>query len=79
MRDGYKDVYTHKLEFIHGADIHFWYGTKEAFVAKPQAEHLLKLCSDAHVEVFSKMNHGQLLVDYPEEVANHIQRLVMKR
>ena len=41
--------------------------------------HLLKLCPDAHVEVFPKMNHGQLLVDYPEEVANHIQRLVVKR
>ena len=27
VRDGYKDVYTNKLESIHGADIHFWYGT----------------------------------------------------
>ena len=73
VRDGYKDVYTNKLESIHGADIHYWYGTKEAFVAKPQAKHLLQLCSDAHVEVFPKMNHGQLLVDYPEEVAGRIQ------
>ncbi|MBR5911063.1 MAG: hypothetical protein IKZ55_03695 [Bacteroidales bacterium] len=72
VRDGYKDVYTHKLESIHGADIHFWYGTKEAFVAKPQVEHLLKLCPEAHVEVFPKMNHGQLLVDYPEVVAERI-------
>ena len=72
VRDGYKDVYTNKLESIHGADIHYWYGTKEAFVAKPQAKHLLQLCPDAHVEVFPKMNHGQLLVDYPEEVAERI-------
>ena len=77
-RDGYKDVYTHKLESIHGADIHYWYGTKEAFVAKPQAKHLLQLCPDAHVEVFPKMNHGQLLVDYPEEVAERIQRMGQK-
>ena len=68
----YKDVYTHKLESIHGDDIHFWYGTKEAFVAKPQAEHLQKLCPEAHIEVFPGMNHGQLLVDNPDEVAARI-------
>ena len=75
VRDGYKDVYTNKLESIHGPDIHFWYGTKEAFVAKPQAEHLLKLCPEAHIEVFPGMNHGQLLVDRPEEVARRISLL----
>ena len=72
VREGYKDVYTNKLESIHGADIHFWYGTKEAFVAKPQVEHLLKLCPETHVEVFPGMNHGQLLVDHPEEIARRI-------
>ena len=75
VRDGYKDVYTQKLESIHGADIHFWYGTKEAFVAKPQAEHLRKLCPEAHIEVFPRSNHGQLLVDHPEEVARRISLL----
>ena len=74
--DGYKDIYTHKLESIDGHDIHFWYGTKEAFVAKPQVEHLMKLCPDAHVEVFPKMNHGQLLIDHPEEVARRIRDLI---
>jgi pimeloyl-ACP methyl ester carboxylesterase len=73
VRDGYKDVYTNKLESIQGNDIHFWYGTKEAFVAKPQAEHLLRLCPSAHVEVFKGMNHGQLLVDHPDEVARRIR------
>ena len=72
VRDGYKDVYTHKLETIHGADIHFWYGTKEAFVAKPQATHLCKIHPDTHVEVFPGMNHAQLLVDHPEDVAKRI-------
>ena len=76
VRDGYKDVYTHKLEAIHGADIHYWYGTKEAFVAKPQAEHLLALDPAAHVEVFPKMIHGQLLVDHPEEVAKRIEKML---
>ena len=76
VRDGYKDVYTHKLESIHGADIHYWYGTKEAFVAKPQAKHLLTLCPDARIEVFPKMNHGQFLVDHPDEVARRILSIV---
>ena len=70
--EGYKSVYTNKLEAIHGADIHYWHGSLEAFVAKPQAEHLKSLCPEVDVEVFPKMNHGQLLVDYPEEVASRI-------
>ena len=76
VRDGYKDIYTNKLESIHGADIHYWYGTKEAFVAEPQAKHLLKLYPDARVEVFPKMNHGQLLIDHPEVVAARIFQMV---
>ena len=74
--DGYKSVYTNKLESIHGADIHFWYGTKEAFVAKPQVEHLQKIYPELHVEVFPKSNHGQLLVDHPDEVAQRIEKIV---
>ncbi|MBR5661844.1 MAG: alpha/beta hydrolase [Bacteroidales bacterium] len=70
--DGYKSVYTNKLESIKGDDIHYWYGTKEAFVAKPQAKHLKNIFPDVQVDVFPKMNHGQLLVDHPDEVANLI-------
>ena len=70
--DGYKSVYTNKLEAIYGADIHFWYGTKESFVAKPQVEHLAKIYPSVHIEVFKKMNHGQMLVDHPDEVASRI-------
>ena len=75
--DGYKSVYTNKLESIHGADIHFWYGTKAAFVAKPQMEHLQKLCPELHVAVFPGSNHGQLLVDHPDEVAQRIEKIVL--
>ena len=75
--DGYKSVYTNKLESIHGADIHFWYGTKEAFVAKPQVEHLQKIYPALRVEVFPKSNHGQLLVDHPDEVAKRMERIVL--
>ena len=70
--DGYKDVYTNKLESITGGDIQFWYGTREAFVAKPQVRHLLSICPDARITVFPGMNHGQLLIDRPEEVAVRI-------
>ncbi len=38
--------------------------------------HLLALCKDAHVEVFPKMNHGQLLIDHPETVAERILGMV---
>lgn len=75
--DGYKSIYTNRLNSISGPDIHFWYGTKESFVAKPQARHLLSLCSDVHIEVFPKMNHGQLLIDHPEEVATRIRHLTI--
>ena len=70
--DGYKSVYTNKLESISGRDIHCWYGTKEAFVAKPQAKHLAALYPNVHIQIFPKMNHGQLLVDHPDEVARRI-------
>ena len=76
VKEGYKSVYTNKLESISGPDIHYWFGTKEAFVAKPQARHLLSLCPEAHGEVFPKMNHGQLLVDCPEEVAGRMEMIV---
>ena len=74
--DGYKSVYTNKLESISGPDIHFWYGTKESFVAKPQVRHLLALCPSAHVEIFPGLNHGQLLVDHPDEVARRIVAVI---
>lgn len=70
--DGYQSIYTSRLESIHGADIHYWYGTKETFVAKPQAKHLLSLCPSAHVEVFDGMNHGQMLIDRPDAVAGRL-------
>lgn len=70
--DGYKSVYTNKLQSINGNDIHYWHGTKESFVAKPQVKHLKRLCTEVKVEVFRKMNHGQLLVDCPEEIAKRI-------
>ena len=74
--DGYKSVYTNKLGSITGADIHYWYGTLEAFVAKPQAKHLKALCPNVHIEIFKGLNHGQLLIDHPDQVAERITCLI---
>lgn len=73
--DGYKSIYTNQLQSISGKDVHYWHGTKEAFVARPQTKHLRTLLPDCHIEVFQKMNHGELLVDHPEEVAARIQKI----
>ena len=43
---------------------------------KSEVEHLKKIHPTVHVEVFPKMNHGQLLVDHPEEVAKRIEEMV---
>ena len=73
--DGYKSVYTNRLESISGSDIHYWYGTQEAFVAKPQTKHLKELCPEVHIEVFKGLNHGQLLVDHPDRVASMLEQI----
>ena len=73
--DGYKSVYTTGLESVSGADIHYWYGTKESFVAKPQVKHLKQINPDIHIEIFKGMNHGQLLIDYPDTVAKRITKV----
>ena len=73
--DGYKSVYTNRLESVPQVDIHFWHGTKEAFVAKAQARHLKGLCRKAEIKIFKNMNHGQLLIDRPEEVASMIENI----
>ncbi|MBO7432149.1 MAG: hypothetical protein J6U13_00190 [Salinivirgaceae bacterium] len=75
VRQGYKSVYTNTLESISGSDIYYWYGTREAFVARPQAKHLASLFPGVHIEIFPKMNHAQLLVDCPEEVAKRIKSI----
>ncbi|MBQ6688855.1 MAG: hypothetical protein IJN02_06410, partial [Bacteroidales bacterium] len=77
--DGYTSVYTTRLESISGKDIHFWYGTKESFVAKPQIRHLRAIYPDPKIEIFNGMNHGQLLIDHPEEVADRITRILYEQ
>ena len=47
-------------------------GTKEAFVAKYQVRHLKSFCPDVKVEIFKGMNHGQMLIDHPDQIAERI-------
>ena len=42
-----------------------------------EVEHLIRLCPSAHVEVFNGMNHGQLLIDHPEEVTKRIIQIII--
>ncbi|MBQ5595912.1 MAG: alpha/beta hydrolase [Rikenellaceae bacterium] len=74
--DGYKSVYTSSLRTINGNDIHYWHGTKESFVARPQVKHLQRLRPSVQVEIFPKMNHGQLLINHPEQIAKRIIGIV---
>ena len=41
-------------------------------------KHLLSLCPQAHIDVFPGMNHGQLLIDRPEEIAQRITKLLIQ-
>lgn len=74
--DGYKSVYTSTLQSITGADVHYWYGSLESFVARAQVVHLRRLSPSVKVEIFKGLNHGQLLVDKPDEVARRIVKIV---
>lgn len=72
---GYQSIYTNKLLSIPDTDIHYWYGTKEAFFAKAQIKHLLTLHKDTHIEAFKQLNHGQLLIDCPEKIVYLIKKI----
>ena len=74
--EGYKDIYTNRLGSVCNTDIHYWHGTKESFVARPQTEHLQRLHPEVCIEVFGGMNHGQLLIDHPEEVATRLRKMM---
>ena len=40
------------------------------------AMHMQSILPAAHIEVFSKMNYGQLLIGYPDEVAQSLCAIV---
>lgn len=69
VRDAYKSIYTSRLSCVHCADVHYWYGQHEAFVAKCMFRHLESLAPHCHITHFPRMQHGQLVIDHPDRVA----------
>ena len=48
------------------ADVVYWYGSKEAFIAEKSADYLVKLIPNTKVEVFKKYEHGELCMGNPK-------------
>lgn len=69
VRDAYKSIYTSRLSCVHCADVHYWYGQHEAFVAKYMFRYLESLAPHCHITHFPRMQHGQLVIDHPDRVA----------
>ena len=76
VRDAYKSIYTSRLEQVRSADIHYWYCQHEAFVAKYMFRHLETLAPHCHVTYFPRMQHGQLVIDHPDRVAQQLVEII---
>ena len=76
VRDAYKSIYTSCLECVRSADVHYWYGQHEAFVAKYMFRHLETLAPHCHITRFHRMQHGQLVIDHPDKVAQLLVEIV---
>ena len=76
VRDAYKSIYTSRLECVRSADVHYWYGQHEAFVAKYMFRHLESLAPLCHINRFPRMQHGQLVIDHPDKVAQLLVEIV---
>ena len=44
--------------------------------ARSQVQHLLRLHPGCRIEVFKGLNHGQLLIDFPKEIAKRIDNIL---
>ena len=76
VRDAYKSIYTSRLECVRSTDVHYWYGQHEAFVAKYMFRHLESLAPHCRITRFPRMQHGQLVIDYPDRVAQMLVEIV---
>ena len=76
VRDAYKSIYTSRLESVRCADVHYWYGQHEAFVAKYMFRHLSALAPHCHITRFPRMQHGQLVIDHPDRVAELLTEII---
>jgi pimeloyl-ACP methyl ester carboxylesterase len=76
VRDAYKSIYTSRLEQVRSTDVHYWYGQHEAFVAKYMFSHLESLAPHCRITRFPRMQHGQLVIDHPDRVAQMLVDVV---
>ena len=76
VRDAYKSIYTSRLGCVRSADVHYWYGQHEAFVAKYMFRHLETLAPYCHITRFPRMQHGQLVIDHPDRVAELLTEIL---
>ena len=76
VRDAYKSIYTSRLECVRSTDVHYWYGQHEAFVAKYMFRHLESLAPHCHITHFPHMQHGQLVIDHPDRVAQLLVEII---
>ena len=76
VRDAYKSIYTSRLECVRSADVHYWYGQHEAFVAKYMFRHLATLAPHCHITRFPRMQHGQLVIDHPDKVVQLLTEII---
>lgn len=69
----YRSLFAYRLlHLTEVTKVAFWYGSKESWVMKRCANHILEVRPDALVTVFPKMQHAQLIIDYPNTVADNI-------
>ena len=76
VRDAYKSIYTSRLGCVRSTDVHYWYGQHEAFVAKYMFRHLETLAPHCHITCFPRMQHGQLVIDHPDRVAQLFMEII---
>lgn len=67
----YRSLFAYRLQHLPSATkVAFWYGSKEAWVMKRCADHVVEVRPDALVTVFPKMQHAQLIIDHPDKVSS---------
>lgn len=71
----YRSLYSFRLESLPDIEeVGFWYGSKEAWLFRRYERHLVALRPDTQVRMFPGMQHAQLVIDHPDEVARRLEK-----
>lgn len=69
----YRSLFSYRLEHLSpDTQVQFWYGSKEAWVFKRCAEHLLTVRPDAQIRIFPGMQHAELVLEHPDVVVENM-------